>query len=62
VQLNGLIIILKTTLGKATKQKFKNSLPIHFLAFDFSRVALPGQFVRMVIGRLRSDDLYNATR
>jgi hypothetical protein len=27
-----------------------------------SRVSLPIHFVRMALGRLRSDDLYNATR
>jgi hypothetical protein len=28
----------------------------------FSRVGLPSHFVRMALGRLRSDDLYSASR
>ncbi|TRY73510.1 hypothetical protein TCAL_01553 [Tigriopus californicus] len=46
-------------LLRSTGYSIHGKRPAHYPETLFSRVALPTQFVQMVLGRLRSDDLYH---
>ena len=52
---------LRTDIRKTTLRKilFIMMVDIFSISISFRRVKLPANYVNMVIGRLRSDDIYN---